>query len=43
VVARVSRPDARIAYEQNLTLLNAGTRVLQARAALGIAIGISYP
>jgi NodT family efflux transporter outer membrane factor (OMF) lipoprotein len=32
-----------IAYDQNLTLLSAGTRVLQARALLGIAIGISYP
>ena len=31
------------AYNQNLTLLSAGTRVLQARAALGIAIGVSYP
>jgi NodT family efflux transporter outer membrane factor (OMF) lipoprotein len=32
-----------IAYNQNLTLLSAGTRVLQARAALGIAIGLFYP
>ena len=32
-----------IAYNQNLTLLSAGTRVLQARAALGIAIGSLYP
>lgn len=32
-----------IAYNQNLTLLSAGTRVLQARAVLGIAIGVSYP
>jgi hypothetical protein len=32
-----------IAYGQNLTLQSAGTRVLQARAVLGIAIGISYP
>jgi NodT family efflux transporter outer membrane factor (OMF) lipoprotein len=32
-----------LAYEQNLTLLNAGTRVLQARALLGIAIGEFYP
>jgi NodT family efflux transporter outer membrane factor (OMF) lipoprotein len=32
-----------IAYNQNLTLLSAGTRVLQARATLGIAIGVSYP
>ena len=31
------------AYNQNLTLLSAGTRVLQARAVLGIAIGIAYP
>jgi len=31
------------AYNQNLTLLSAGTRVLQARAALGIAIGSFYP
>ena len=32
-----------IAYNQNLTLLSAGTRVLQARAVLGIAIGELYP
>lgn len=32
-----------IAYNQNLTLLSAGTRVLQARAVLGVAIGVSYP
>jgi len=32
-----------IAYNQNLTLLSAGTRVLQARAVLGISIGVSYP
>lgn len=32
-----------IAYEQNLTLLSAGTKVLQARADLGIAIGELYP
>jgi NodT family efflux transporter outer membrane factor (OMF) lipoprotein len=32
-----------IAYNQNLTLLSTGTRVLQARAVLGIAVGISYP
>jgi NodT family efflux transporter outer membrane factor (OMF) lipoprotein len=32
-----------IAYNQNLTLLSAGTRVLQARAVLGIAIGEFYP
>jgi NodT family efflux transporter outer membrane factor (OMF) lipoprotein len=32
-----------IAYNQNLTLLSAGTRVLQARAVLGIAIGSVYP
>jgi len=31
------------AYNQNLTLLAAGTKVLQARAALGIAIGFEYP
>jgi NodT family efflux transporter outer membrane factor (OMF) lipoprotein len=31
------------AYNQNLTLLSAGTRVLQARAVLGIAIGSFYP
>jgi NodT family efflux transporter outer membrane factor (OMF) lipoprotein len=31
------------AYNQNLTLLSAGTRVLQARAILGIAIGEVYP
>ncbi|HVZ08397.1 TolC family protein [Rhodopila sp.] len=32
-----------IAYHQNLTLLSAGTRVLQARAELGVAIGEFYP
>jgi NodT family efflux transporter outer membrane factor (OMF) lipoprotein len=32
-----------IAYNQNLTLLSAGTRVLQARAVLGVAIGSIYP
>src|SRR4051795_9333895 len=32
-----------IAYNQNLTLQSAGTRVLQARAALGIAVGVTYP
>jgi NodT family efflux transporter outer membrane factor (OMF) lipoprotein len=32
-----------IAYNQNLTLLSAGTRVLQARAVLGVAIGTIYP
>jgi NodT family efflux transporter outer membrane factor (OMF) lipoprotein len=32
-----------IAYQQNLTLLAAGVRVLQARAELGIAIGEFYP
>jgi outer membrane protein TolC len=32
-----------IAYEQNLTLVAAGTRVLQARAELGVAIGEFYP
>src|ERR1700730_10575465 len=31
------------AYEQNLTLLSAGTKVLRARALLGIAIGEFYP
>ncbi len=31
------------AYAQNLTLLSAGTRVLQARAELGIAVGEFYP
>ena len=31
------------AYNQNLTLLSAGTRVLQARAVLGIAVGLFYP
>jgi NodT family efflux transporter outer membrane factor (OMF) lipoprotein len=31
------------AYNENLTLLSAGTRVLQARAQLGIAIGELYP
>jgi hypothetical protein len=32
-----------IAFDQNLTLLSAGTRVLQASAALEIAVGISHP
>jgi NodT family efflux transporter outer membrane factor (OMF) lipoprotein len=32
-----------IAYNQNLTLVAAGTRVLQARAELGVAIGEFYP
>jgi outer membrane protein TolC len=32
-----------IAYNQNLILLSAGTKVLQARAVLGIAIGEFYP
>jgi NodT family efflux transporter outer membrane factor (OMF) lipoprotein len=32
-----------LAYAQNLTLLSAGTRVIAARAALGIAIGEFYP
>jgi NodT family efflux transporter outer membrane factor (OMF) lipoprotein len=32
-----------LAYAQNLTLLSAGTKVLQARALLGIAIGEFYP
>ncbi|WP_206030058.1 efflux transporter outer membrane subunit [Roseomonas sp. AR75] len=31
------------AYRQNLTLLAAGTRVLEARATLGVAIGEFYP
>ena len=32
-----------IAYDQNLSLLSAGTRVLEARALLGVAIGEYYP
>jgi NodT family efflux transporter outer membrane factor (OMF) lipoprotein len=32
-----------VAYHQNLTLEAAGTRVLQARAELGVAIGDFYP
>ena len=32
-----------VAYAQNLTLLSAGTRVLAARAELGVAIGEFYP
>lgn len=32
-----------IAYHQNLTLMEAGTRVLEARAELGVAIGGFYP
>ncbi len=32
-----------IAYNQNLTLLSAGTQVLQARARLGIEVGEFYP
>ncbi len=32
-----------LAYRQNLTLLAAGTRVLEARATLGVAIGEFYP
>ncbi len=32
-----------MAYNQNLSLLEAGTRVLQARAQLGLAIGELYP
>ena len=32
-----------LAYAQNLTLLSAGTRVIAARAELGIAIGEFYP
>ena len=31
------------AYNQNVTLVSAGTRVLQARAELGVAIGEFYP
>jgi outer membrane protein TolC len=31
------------AYDQNLSLTSAGTRVLQARAELGVAIGEFYP
>src|SRR5437868_2114500 len=31
------------AYNRNLTLVSAGTRVLQARAELGVAIGEFYP
>ena len=31
------------AYHQNLTLLAAGTKVLQARAVLGVAAGFEYP
>ena len=32
-----------LAYDQNLTLVAAGSRVLQARAELGVAIGEFYP
>jgi NodT family efflux transporter outer membrane factor (OMF) lipoprotein len=32
-----------VAYSQNLSLVAAGTRVLQARAELGVAIGDFYP
>ncbi len=32
-----------LAYHQNLTLMAAGTRVLEARADLGVAIGEVYP
>src|SRR6516162_8527487 len=32
-----------LAYRQNLTLMSAGTRVLEARATLGVAIGEFYP
>jgi NodT family efflux transporter outer membrane factor (OMF) lipoprotein len=32
-----------LAYHQNLTLMSAGTRVLEARATLGVAIGELYP
>jgi NodT family efflux transporter outer membrane factor (OMF) lipoprotein len=31
------------AYQQNLTLLSAGTKVMQARAELGVAIGEFFP
>ena len=34
---------AALAYQQNLTLQSAGTRVLQARAELGIAMGEIFP
>jgi NodT family efflux transporter outer membrane factor (OMF) lipoprotein len=33
----------RLAYEQNLSLVSAGTRVLEARAQLGVAIGEFFP
>src|ERR1700732_3846699 len=33
----------RVAYEQNLSLVSAGTRVLEARAQLGVAIGEFSP
>jgi NodT family efflux transporter outer membrane factor (OMF) lipoprotein len=33
----------KVAYDQNLSLLAAGTRVLEARAQLGVAIGEFYP
>ena len=32
-----------VAYQQNLTLMTAGVRVLEARAELGVAIGEFYP
>ena len=32
-----------VAYKQNLTLMSAGARVLEARATLGVAIGEVYP
>ena len=32
-----------LAYHQNLTLMAAGTRVIEARATLGLAIGELYP
>ena len=32
-----------MAYNQNLTLVGAGTKVLEARAQLGVAIGEFYP
>ncbi|MFQ5990344.1 MAG: efflux transporter outer membrane subunit [Candidatus Methylomirabilales bacterium] len=31
------------AYKQNLTLQTAGVRILEARGALGIAVGLQYP
>ncbi len=40
---RVASELVEIAYRQNLTLQEAGLRVLQARAELGIAVGSLYP